>query len=429
MKKNRSPQGNWNTPGLIAVFMVLVLLGTQSYSAFSSPVRELGEEQLAPVAVIVDKSIREGKIPGAVVLIGNSERVLYRRSFGYRAVDPEKIPMTEDTIFDLASLTKVVATTIAVMQLVENGKLRLGDTVSKYWPEFKAKGKGSITLRHLLTHYSGLRPGLEIAHLAPGRQGYETVMEKIIEEKPLHPPGRVYIYSDINFEILGELVRRVSGQPLDEYCARHIFEPLGMRDTVFNPSSSIRCRIAPTAFVDGKLLHGEVHDPACSVMGGVSGHAGLFSTADDLSIFARMLLNRGSLGGVKILNPRSVERMTTPQIPQKTKLRGLGWDIEAPFCANREAFSAGAYGHLGYTGTAIWIDPVSDTYIIVLTNRVHPDGKGDVKELRAGIKSVVSQALGPVSCGQILSKLPSLSGYCRDRTYVSKRIHTNRSGS
>lgn len=430
MKETRFPQGNWNAAlnGIISAFMVVVLLGTQSDSAFSSPLRELGQEQLAPVETIVNKSVLEGKIPGAVILIGNSEKVFYRRAFGYRAVEPEKIPMTEDTVFDLASLTKVIATTIAVMQLVENGKLELGDTVTKYWPAFKAKGKGSITLRHLLTHYSGLRPGLDMADITPGPRGYETAMQRIVREKPLHPPGRVYLYSDINFEILGELVRRVSRQPLDEYCAKHIFEPLGMRDTFFKPSSSMRCRIAPTEVVHGKLLHGEVHDPACLTMGGVSGHAGLFSTADDLSLFARMLLNRGSLGGVKILNAHSVEQMTTPQVPsQKTKLRGLGWDIEAPFCSNREEFSAGAYGHLGYTGTAIWIDPVSDTYIIVLTNRVHPDGKGDVRELRAGIKSAVSQAMGPVSCVQILSKLPSLSGYCRDRHYVSKRVHANRS--
>jgi CubicO group peptidase (beta-lactamase class C family) len=238
-------------------------------------------------------------------------------------------------------------------------------------------------------------------------------MKKIIAERPFYPPGKIFIYSDINFDILGELVRRVSDKALDEYCSTHIFKPLGMKDTLFRPSAVLHDRIAPTQCHEGKMFCGYVHDLTCYNMGEVSGHAGLFSTADDLSIFAQMLLNKGSMKGVRILKPQAVDQMTIPQsLLNEAKLRGLGWDIEAPLSSNREElFPVGAYGHLGYTGTSIWIDPVTETYIIVLTNRVHPDGKGDVKELRAAIKSIVAEALGPISYEQILCKRPELSAY------------------
>lgn len=341
-------------------------------------------------------------MPGAVILVGNSQEIVYRKAFGFRQVRPESLLMTEDTIFDLASLTKVVATTTAVMQLVEQGRLRLDDRVSRYWPEFRAKGKGGITVRNLLTHYSGLRADLR---LKPAWHGYEAALHKMASEKPIAPAGKVYVYSDINFDVLGELVRRISGRRLDEYCASNIFGPLGMKDTMFRPSPSVLGRVAPTEYTKGRLLRGEVHDPISHAMGGVAGHAGLFSTADDLSVFARMLLSRGTLNGVKILNPESIELMTSPQSPANSpKLRGLGWDIEAPFCSNREDFSAGAYGHLGYTGTSLWIDPVTGMYVIILTNRVYPDGKGDVKELRDGVRTIISAALGPISSDRPFSR-------------------------
>jgi CubicO group peptidase (beta-lactamase class C family) len=187
---------------------------------------------MVPVFKIIKKTIRSGKIPGAVVLIGKQDRVLYRRAFGHRAIKPKKLPMTIDTIFDLASLTKVVATTTALMQLVQEGKLCLEDPVAKYWPEFKANGKENITVRELLTHYSGLRPDLD---LKIEWSGYDTALKIIIAEKPMFPPGSNFVYSDINFIILGELVHRISGQPLDVYCAERIFKPLGMKDTGFKP--------------------------------------------------------------------------------------------------------------------------------------------------------------------------------------------------
>ncbi len=296
----------------------------------------LRKEQMVLISRIIKKTIRSGKIPGAVVLIGKQDRVLYRRAFGYRAIKPKKLSMTIDTIFDLASLTKVVATTTALMQLVEEGKLCLEDPVARYWPEFKANGKENITVRELLTHYSGLRPDLD---LKPEWSGYDMAIRMIIAEKPVFPPGTNFVYSDINFIILGELVHRISGQPLDVYCAERIFKPLAMKDTGFKPSPTLRKRIAPTQYQNGKtgkLLQGEVHDPTAYKMGGVAGHAGLFSTAGDLSIFAQMLLSGGSYKGARILSPLIVEKMTTPQTPPNKTIRGLGWDIESAFTSNSQ---------------------------------------------------------------------------------------------
>ena len=374
---------------------------------------ELSEERLASLATVIEDAIRAGQCPGAVVLVGQDGKVVYRRAFGSRTVVPESVSMTVDTIFDVASLTKVIATTTAVMQLVEQGKIRLDQPVAEYWPEFRAQGKDALTVRELLTHYSGLRPDLD---LKPEWSGYTTALKMIIEETPVAPPGTRFIYSDINFATLGEIVRRVSGQPLDVYCAEHIFKPLGMRDTGFNPPPPLRERIAPTQYQHGetgRMLWGEVHDPTAYNMGGVAGHAGLFSTADDLAIFAQTLLNGGTSGTVRVLSPLTVEKMTTPQTPPNAmSLRGLGWDIDSPFASNRgELFPVGSYGHTGWTGPSILIDPVSKTYVILLTNRVHPDGKGDVIGLRARVATVVAAALGPASAEQVLASRRSLTGY------------------
>ena len=379
---------------LCAFMMFMDSAMAESNTVDSIP--ELKEDNLAAVGDSAKKAVQQGKTPGVVVLIGRSERIVYQRAFGLRSLEPVRELMTEDTIFDIASLTKVVATTTAVMQLVERGKLDLDATVARYWPAFKAKGKESITVRQLLTHYSGLRPDLS---MRPRWSGYKTAMQKIISQKPVRKPGTAFIYSDINFAVLGELVRRVSGETLDAYCLKYIFKPLGMKDTGFRPSHDLFDRIAPTQYHEGQLLRGKVHDPMCYNMGGLAGHAGLFSTAQDLSIFASMLLDGGSLNGVKILSPKTVNMMTSPQSPRHgSKLWGLGWDLDAPLVANREELrKTGSFGHLGYTGAALWVDPVTKVYVIVLTNRVYPDGKGDVKELRAEVKSAVSAVLGPLS--------------------------------
>ena len=379
----------------------------------TAPSPALSEQRLAGIASVVEQAIRDRKCPGAVILIGHDGKVVYRRAFGERSLVPEWRPMTLNTIFDMASLTKVIATTTAVMQLVEQGKILLSAPVADYWPEFKENGKELITVRELMTHYSGLRPDLD---LKPDWSGYDTAIKAIVAEKPILPPGTRFIYSDINFETLGELVRRVSGEPLDVYCREHIFKPLGMKDTSFKPPASLRERIAPTQYQHGEsgpMLWGEVHDPTAHNMGGVAGHAGLFSTADDLGIFAEMLLAGGTYNGVSILSPLTVEKMTTPQTPpNKMVLRGLGWDIESPFASNRgELYEVGSYGHTGFTGTSLWIDPVTKTYVIILTNRVHPDGKGDVVPLRTQVATLVAGALGPASAEQVLASRRSLTGY------------------
>jgi serine-type D-Ala-D-Ala carboxypeptidase len=341
---------------------------------------------------IVEREIQAGRIPGAVVLIGSDGKVVYHRAFGDRALRPRDVPMTEDTIFDLASLTKVTATTTAVMQLVEQGKLRLEDPVIKYWPGFSANGKASITVRELLTHYSGLRPDLT---LKTRWSGYRIALKMIAAEKPIFPPGFHLLYSDINFEILGELVQRISGMPLDAYCSERIFRPLGMKDTRFKPSPLQLSRVAPTGSFRASTRLGQVHDPTAYRMGGVAGHAGLFSTAADLSLFAQMLLDSGSANGVRILSPATIAQMTAPQTPHnQLKPRGLGWDLFAPFAPSRDgSASIWAYGHTGFTGTSIWIDPASRTYVIILTNRVYSGAKGDAQPLRKEISTVVETAL------------------------------------
>jgi uncharacterized protein YbbC (DUF1343 family)/CubicO group peptidase (beta-lactamase class C family) len=371
------------------------------------------KQKLAAIDPVVKEAIRRGDCPGAVVVVGQNGKVVYRKAFGHRALVPRELPMNVRTIFDMASVTKVVATTTAIMQLVEQGKIILSAHVSEYWPEFQANGKESISVRELMTHYSGLPPDLE---LQPEWSGYDTAMKMIVDTKLQNPPGTRFVYSDINFETLGELVRRVSGQSLDVYCLEHIFKPLGMKATRFKPPASWRKRIAPTQYQEGdkgKMLWGEVHDPTAYNMGGVAGHAGLFSSADDLEIFAQMLLNGGSYKHARILSPLSVEKMTSPQTPpDKMVVRGLGWDLDSPFASNRgELFEVGSFGHTGFTGTDIWIDPVTKTYLIILTNRVHPNGKGDVVQMRIQIANVVAGALGPSSAEQVLASRRSLTGY------------------
>jgi uncharacterized protein YbbC (DUF1343 family) len=341
-------------------------------------------------------------LPGAVVLIGVGDRPLYQKAIGNRALVPAVEPMTMDTMFDLASLTKVVATTTSVMMLIEQGKLRLVDRVAAFIPGFERYGKENITIRHLMTHFSGLRPDVD---LADDWVGTDAAIQRAIEEVPTSAPGSRFVYSDINFFLLGDIVRRVSGEPLDRFADEHIFKPLGMKDTTFNPPSSLTARIAPTESCtpfgwpcDGpgrKMLRGVVHDPTARRMNGVAGHAGLFSTAADLAIFCRMLLNDGSYRGVRILAPLTVAKMTTP-VPgiEDRNIRALGWDYDSSYSGNRgELLPIGSFGHTGFTGTSLWIDPATRLFVVFLSNRVHPDGKGDVTPLRARVATVAASAL------------------------------------
>ncbi len=349
----------------------------------------------ATVDALIERAINEGAFPGAVVVVGHQGKTLHRKAYGARGLQPRREAMTLDTIFDCASLTKVVATTPAIMQLVEQGKVRLGDRVTAYLPEFAA-GESAIVVRDLLIHFSGLRPDLD---LEPAWSGYQTAIQKAIRETPVAPPGDRFIYSDINFILLAEIVRRSSGEGLESYARTKIFEPLGMAETQFLPPAGLLPRIAPTEKLpDGTFLRGVVHDPTTRFMGGVAGHAGMFSTAGDLSRFAEMMLGLGRVGSARVLSPSSVLAMTASQSPAGQPVRrGLGWDIDSPYSSPRgDLFPVGSYGHTGFTGTSLWIDPSSRTYVILLTSRLHSGAGNAVVGVRARLANIVAASLDDV---------------------------------
>ena len=345
----------------------------------------------------IEEAVQADQMPGAVALVGHQGQIVYRKAFGSRSLVPTREPMTVDTIFDAASLTKVVVTTSAVMKLFEEGRLRLNDPVTDYLSEFQG-GKSSITVRQLLTHFSGMRPDVD---LEPAWSGYQTGIHRALVDKPVAAPGERFIYSDINFVLLGEIVARLTGKPLSEYVSEKIFAPLGMKESMFQPSSRLFARIAPTERVNGQVLRGVVHDPTARYMGGVAGHAGLFTTADDLARFAQMMLDRGEENGIRIFSQLSVEKFITPQTPaNQAVLRGLGWDIDSQFSSNRgELFPIGSYGHTGFTGTSLWIDPTSQTYVILMTNSVHPHRRPPISSLRSRVATVVAAAFGMTTPG------------------------------
>ena len=371
----------------------------QPAAAARASAADLDLRKLDAIEPLVRQAIDEKKLPGAVVLVGRGDRVVFEKAIGSRALQPSVEPMTLDTIFDLASLTKVVATTTSVMMLLEEGKIRLSDRVASFVPGFERYGKGDITIRHLMTHVSGLRPDVD---LADAWTGSDTAIDLAIEEVPTDPPSARFVYSDINYFLLGHIVERVSGMALNEFAKRRIFDPLGMKDTMFLPPPSLQGRVAPTERCtpfgwpcegpEMAMLRGIVHDPTARRMAGVAGHAGLFSTATDLSIFCRMLLNGGAYHGVRILSPLTVAKMTTSATPgAERNVRGLGWDMDSSFSSNRgELLPLGSFGHTGFTGTSLWMDPATDMFVVFLSNRVHPDGKGDVTPLRARVATVAA---------------------------------------
>ncbi|HEY8185207.1 MAG TPA: serine hydrolase, partial [Pyrinomonadaceae bacterium] len=376
----------------------------------------VSEKRLAAIDDAVDSEIKQRHLPGAVVLVARKGWVVWRKAYGARTVEPAREAMTTDTIFDVASLTKVVATATSIMILVERGKLRLSDPLSNYLPEIKGEGRERVTLELLLTHRAGYAPDFD---LKERWTGYDEAIKRLAQEPLRNPPGAKFVYSDINYIALGEVVHRVSGLTLDQFARQNIFEPLGMRDTGFRPSAKLRTRIAPTEKRSGQLsylgdtpqngpehtedtdrwLRGEVHDPTAYRMGGVAGHAGLFSTADDLAIYCQMILNGGQYNGVRILAPLTVAEMTRPRLVSETAAtRGLGWDINTSFSTNRgDLFPLGSFGHTGFTGTSLWIDPASDMFVVFLSNRVHPDGKGDVSSLRGRVASIAAGAVTDVA--------------------------------
>ncbi len=363
------------------------LLAAAAVLCASTAAADLLPEPLAAIPATVEDAIRAGETPGAVIVIGHQGQVVLRQASGHRRLAPAQ-PMTPEAVFDIASLTKVVATTPAVLQLVDQGRLQLDAPVNRYWPAFKDHGKDRITVRQLLTHYSGLRPGLLPR---PAWSGTDAALKQIAGDTPPHPPDTRFIYSDLNFIILGELIRRVTGRPLEDYCLQHIFEPLGMNDTGFKPPRSQYQRLAPT--MEGS--QGVVHDPNTRRMGGISGAAGLFTTADDLARFAQAVLDEGRHSGAKILNPDTVKSMVQANSPAgKLPSRGLGWAISSPSGNWSEMLPAGSFGHKGFTGTLLWIDPETRTYLIVLSNRVYPDGEAHPETLRDKVFALAVQATG-----------------------------------
>ncbi len=370
----------------------------------------------------IERAVKDGLIPGAVVLIGHNGQIVYQKAYGSRALIPHRVPMTLDTIFDAASLTKVIATTPSIMRLFEQGEIRINDPVTKYLPEFQG-GHSEITIRNLMTHFSGLRPDLD---LKPAWSGYETGIQRALIDKPAGPPGVHFVYSDINFILLGEIVHRLTGKMLNDYARENFYQPLGMSETMFLPPASLRSRIAPTEInpVTQQPLHGEVHDDTARFMGGVAGHAGVFTTAGDLAKFAQMMVDGGQVkgdkgegNGVRLFSAATVEKFTSPQSPpDQPILRGLGWDIDSPYSSNRgELFPIGSYGHTGFTGTSLWIDPFSHSYLIILTNVVHPHRGHSLTSLRSRVATLVAASLG------ITAASVKLTGY--NETIVGPGLH------
>jgi CubicO group peptidase (beta-lactamase class C family) len=367
------------------------------------------QRDFSQIGQLVNQAVEARLLPGAVVVVGHNGHVVFRQAYGWRSLEPTRERMTADTIFDMASLTKPLMTALAVMQLEQQDKIRVDDPVAKYLPEFAANGKGDITIRDLLTHYSGLPPDLPLGEPWEGKgQAYRLAFGIA----PAGPPGVKFVYSDINFVVLGALVEKLSGMPLDVYAERFTITPLELKHTRYLPPESWIPLIAPTQYEHGDsasgipgqptgpgdvMLRGVVHDPTSRRMSGVAGHAGLFSCGDDLSVYAQSLLDRLAGRPSRFpLSRRTLQMMVRPEQPAGGQAqRGFGWDIDSPYSSNRgNDLPVGSFGHTGFTGTSLWIDPKSDTYVIVLANSVHPNGPKRITALRGKIADAAAEGLG-----------------------------------
>ena len=354
-------------------------------------VRTFDERKLNAIGVAIHEARLEKYLPGGVLWL-ERQGVAFHRAYGMASTQPVSAVAQGNTIYDAASLTKVVATTPAVLLLHERGKLNIKDPVRKHLPEFTGQGRESITIRQLLTHTSGLRPDISVN----GWTGHQECIAKCVVEVPRAEPDERFIYSDINFQLLDEIVRRVSGKRLDVFCTKEIFEPLKMYDTGYNPPVTKHARIAPTTVTDGKALRGVVHDPRARKTSGIAGHAGLFTTAPDLARYARMLLQAGELDGIRLFKAETVQLMTSVQTPPTLPARrGLGWDIDTGYSSPRgHKFPLGSFGHTGFTGPSLWIDPYSETFVVFLCNRVHPTEHGpSVVPLRRTLGTLAAEAV------------------------------------
>jgi serine-type D-Ala-D-Ala carboxypeptidase len=391
---------------MVAVGLVLACLS----AAFGQPVPParpedvgMSSKHLAYLDQIVQEAIGRKDFPGAVLLVTREGKAVYRKAFGDSQWLPEPKPMSVDMIFDLASLTKPVATATSVMILVERGRLRLWDKVKEYVPDFAAyiEEKGipgeDARLWHLLTHTSGLPPYTDPKEVEKqyGNPCSTEDLVKVIARIPKQfPPGKQFTYSCLNYITLASIVKKLTGQSIAEFAAENIFRPLGMARTFYNPPAQFLPLCVPTQVIDGRPLRGIVHDPLARLQGGVSGNAGLFSTADDLAVFAQMMLRGGEWNGVRVLSPLAVERMVEIFPKTAESGRGLGWDLTSDYGTVRgDLFGYGSYGHSGYTGTSIWIDPETKTAVIFLTNRVHPDDKGEIIAMRSKVANVVAASI------------------------------------
>lgn len=369
-------------------------------------VRTFDQGKLDAIGVAIHEARGEKRLPGGVLWLERQD-VSFHRAYGMASTRPVSTVAQGDTIYDAASLTKVVATTPAVLLLHERGKLNVQDPVRVHLPEFTGQGREAITIRHLLTHTSGLRPDISVN----GWSGHQECIAKCMAELPRAAPDERFIYSDINFQLLDEVVRRVSKKRLDVFCAEEIFGPLKMHDTGYNPPAAKRTRIAPTTVTDGKALLGVVHDPRARKTSGIAGHAGLFTTAPDLARYARMLLQAGELDGVRLFKPETVQLMTSVQTPSSLPARrGLGWDIDTSYSSPRgHKFPLGSFGHTGFTGPSLWIDPHSKTFVVFLCNRVHPTERGpSVVPLRRTIGTLAAEAVKGFNFEHVPGALPPL---------------------
>lgn len=367
---------------VLAAALLLLLPGR----AISQP------QSFAPVEESIQSMVAAGDIPGAVVLIGQGDQILYQRAFGSRTLVPHPVPMTLDAVFDIASLTKPLGTTLAVMSLVERGAVKLDAPLGRYVKEFRGAAFEGVTIRRLLTHSAGMTISPKDSDLAGGFPRAAARLARV----PLdYPPGTGFQYSDTGFVLLGEVVRRVSGDRLDRYLQRILFTPLRLTDTSFHPGAAQHGRVVPTEFHNNKMLEGEVHDPRARTLGGVAGHAGMFSTAADISRICRMLLRGGSLDGKQIFKPATVQLMWGRSQEGRGR-RALGWDIDSGYATfASHYFPAESVGHTGFTGTSVWIDPSSQAYVILFTNRVHPSGGSAtaIRELRGRVMAYSAAAL------------------------------------
>lgn len=340
---------------------------------------------------LMESSIQNALISGGVILIGNRDGTLFEKAYGRVSSAPDSRPMTIDTVFDLASLTKVVATTPAILKLAEGGRLSLVDPVKRWFPEFEGKGKDDLLVMHLLTHTSALND-FSLSTEKP----MQSAVDKVAEQSLNGEIGSRFHYADINFILLGEMVRRVSGQALNEYTASAFYKPMAMKDTGFLPAIALQARTAATAGDGDAQFLGEAQDYLARQLGGVAGHAGLFSTSADLAVFCRMMLSGGRSAGRQIMAQRTVDQMIAPYFSRGGKVtRGLGWDIASPFSSPRGAFfSRSSFGHTGYSGTSLWLDPDADLFVILLASRLEFRKKAEFSQLRSELSTLAVEAFG-----------------------------------